>query len=64
MSARTYSVLVKLLMFAMVLLAGSGLYKHDSETEHVHDKIHELKQGHEQIIEKLNKMDSKLNENR
>ena len=61
MSARTYSVLAKLLMFAMVLLAGSGLYKHDSETEQVHDKIHELKQGHEQIIEKLDKMDRKLN---
>ena len=61
MSDRTYSVLAKLLMFAMVLLAGGGLYKHDSETEHVHDKIHELKQGHEQIIEKLDKMDRKLN---
>lgn len=61
MNDRTYSVLAKLLMFAMVLLAGSGLYKHESETEHVHDKIHELKQGHEQIIEKLDKIDGKIN---
>ena len=61
MSSRTYSVLAKLLMFAMVLLAGGGLYKHDSETEHVHDKIHELKQGHDQIIEKLDKIDGKIN---
>ena len=61
MSARTYSVLVKLLMFAMVLLAGGGLYKHKSENEHVHDKIHELKQGHDQIIEKLDKIDGKIN---
>lgn len=61
MSSRTYSVLAKLLMFAMVLLAGSGLYKHGSETEHVHDKIHELKQGHDQIIEKLDKIDGKIN---